>query len=83
MQIAYQDKNGTWYCDGTGDCPMNPFDPENIALVRISIVMRTGKKTSSSSNTGRPAVENRQAGPPDEYTYRVYTTQVSPRNLLF
>ena len=83
MQIAYRDKNGTWYCDGTGACPMNPFDPENIALVRITIVTRSGKRTSSAVNTGRPAVENRQAGNPDEYTYRVYTTQVSPRNLLF
>ncbi len=83
MQIACRDKDGTWYCDGTGACPMNPFDPENIALVRITIVMRTGKKTSSGSNTGRPAIENRTAGPADEYTYRVYTTEVAPRNLLF
>ncbi len=83
MQIAYKDKNGNWYCDGTNTCPMNPFNPENIALLRVSIVMRTSKKTSKTSNTGRPSIENRIAGPADEYTYRVYTTEIAPRNLLF
>ncbi len=83
MQIAYRDKNGTWYCDGSGPCPMDPFDPQDISLIRINIVMRTAVRTTKGAGTGRPAVENRTAGPPDSFSYRVYTIQIVPRNLIY
>ncbi len=38
FQVAYQDLQNNWYCDGNGPCPMVPFDPEKIKKVRISIL---------------------------------------------
>ena len=46
FQIAYKDINEQWYCDGVGPCPMIPFDPKKIKLVRISIISR-----NNASNT--------------------------------
>jgi len=45
FQIAYQDINENWYCDETGPCPMIPFDPRKIKLVRISIISRHNAST--------------------------------------
>jgi len=82
MQIAYRDNNGVWYCSGgSSSCPMNPFDSTSINLIRISIVVRTTLTTGTG--TGRPALENRNAGSPDNFSYRVYTTQIVPRNLIY
>ena len=83
LQIAYRDRDGNWYCaNTTTPCPMNPFDPEKIALVRISIVMRTGKKTEFSRDPW--PLENRRTGPYDpDYSYRVYTVEIAPRNLIY
>ena len=82
LQVAYRDSNGTWYCDGTGPCPMNPFKPEDIDLVRVSIVLRTDRKDFGWKIMKKPGVENGKAGrKSDEYFYRVFTVYVSPRNL--
>ncbi len=83
MQIAYRDDSGNWYCDGSGNCPMDPFNPQDISLIRINIVMRTAVQTTKGTGTGRPAVENRSAGSPDNFSYRVYTVQIVPRNLIY
>ena len=40
FQIAYEDWDGQWYCDGTGPCPMVPFYVKNIKRIRISIISR-------------------------------------------
>lgn len=49
MQVAYQDLQGNWYCDGTGPCPMPVFIPADIKKVRISIIARQGASKDISS----------------------------------
>ncbi len=83
LQIAYQDKEGNWYCHERGSSPMTPFDPSKIRLIRVSIVIRTKAKTDFNKTTGRPALENREEGEPDNYSYRIYTTTFVPRNLFY
>ncbi len=40
FQVAYEDWNNNWYCDGTGPCPMSPFRPRNIKTIRVTIISR-------------------------------------------
>jgi len=85
LQVAYQDNNGNWHCDGhTGDiCPMTPFDPTKIIQIRLTIVVKTKTRYQSSQLKFRPAVENRQAGTiGDKYTYRKYMAMIIPQNLI-
>ena len=87
LQIAYRDKDGNWYCDkncnDTSCCPMSPFDPTKIDLIRINLVARTDKEDLGWTSK-RPSVENREGGSaPDGYFYRVYTVEVKPRNIGF
>ena len=83
LQIAYRDTEGNWYCDGVGNCPMTPFDPEKINLIRLSIVVRSEKKTKISHNPW--PLENRQEELPYDsaFSYRVYTVEIAPRNLIY
>lgn len=83
LQISYQDIEGNWYCtNATSNCPMNPFNPEKIALVKVSIVVKTDKRTSISSNPW--PLENRSDGPYDpNYSYRTYSVEIAPRNLIY
>ncbi len=83
LQVAYRDTDGNWYCDGSGACPMSPFDPGKIDLVRVSIVARTDKKFFGWNIFNRPAVENRTAGTQDGYFYRKYTIYINTRNITF
>jgi len=84
LQVAYRDKDGHWHCDGgTYSCPMSSFKPEDIKLLRVSLVARTDKKDLGWSSVGRPAVENRTAGSTDDYFYRTFTILVKLRNTGF
>ncbi len=83
MQVAYRDNNGIWYCDSsTSTCPMNPFDPTSIDLIRVSLVVRTSGKTSFGFKSQNPwPLENRNSGPFDnDFIYRTYTVYIKPRN---
>jgi len=98
LQVAYLavNDNGTtlWYGEsgcsdsGTGanKCTRDPFEPERIRLIRLTVVLRSPTKDKDRLNDPRycrPAVENRQAGTgPDEcgYQYKVHTIHIHPRN---
>ncbi len=90
LQVAYRDKDGYWYgvsgCNGSGlgdgFCTRNPFDPEEITLIRLSLVVCSEKKVERARGTGRPAVENRNGGAADDFIYRVLTLEVRPRNTM-
>ena len=81
MQIAYQDENGVWYCAGNGTpCPMNPFDPTRIRLVRLTLVIRSSSKVKGGG--GVVKAENGPLWGGDGYNYRAYTVEVAPRNVV-
>uniref|UniRef100_A0A832ED71 Type IV pilus assembly protein PilW n=1 Tax=Desulfacinum infernum TaxID=35837 RepID=A0A832ED71_9BACT len=100
LQVAYlavdNDTTSTtrWYgeanCSGPGlganKCTRNPFQPERIRLIRLTVVLRSPTKDKDRLNDPRycrPAVENRRAGTkPDEcgYQYKVHTVHIHPRN---
>ncbi len=61
--------------------PGEILDNHLPSALRITIVARTGGQ-DTLLGPGRPAVENRVAGEPDYYRYRVLTTTVVPRNLV-
>jgi hypothetical protein len=88
LQIAYQDKEGTWYCDEdpASDCPLDPFDPIQIQMIRLTLVMRGPHKVlenTSNPTYCHPDVENRVGGDECGYRYRVYTVEFMPRNPSF
>ncbi|MCF8037829.1 MAG: prepilin-type N-terminal cleavage/methylation domain-containing protein [Desulfohalobiaceae bacterium] len=85
LQVAYQDKDGAWYCDGSGTGEMSPFAPEEVALIRVSIVVGTrtwpnvlGPNTVSAENG--PDWNGNDYGP--TLHFRVYSISLSPRNFL-
>jgi len=83
LQVAYKDTNGNWYCDGTGSCPMSPFNPEDISLVRITLISRIEKKTGRHLLSRPISAENGPTWGNDKYRYRAYSVSVCPRNLRF
>jgi len=86
LQVAYQDKSGTWYCSSaSAPCPMNPFDPRNITLIRVTLVTRSSdpigvlnnpKYCQPTSVENRTVAANTNCG----YVYRTYSITVQPRN---
>ncbi len=67
------------------NAPLVGMDTSRIKRVRISVVSRstqadTGSKLKFSSG-GRPAMGNRVAGPADNFSRRVFTSTVMPRNI--
>ncbi len=61
------------------------MDTSRIKRVRITVVSRstqadTGGKLKFSSGS-RPAVANRNAGPADNFSRRVFTSTLMPRNI--
>jgi len=83
LQVAYKDTDGNWYCDGQGGCPMSPFNPENISLIRITLISRIEKRTHRDVLSPAISAENGPTWGNDKYHYRVYTINVYPRNLKF
>ena len=80
MQIAYKMGN-TWYCDGAGSCPLDPFYAGEVDLIRISLVVRVGTIPSSDpAYANTTAVENGPSWGNDGSAYRVFTTSIRPRN---
>jgi|GEM_PF-922897 len=95
LQVAYRDDAGTWWgapgCVAGVGCEQNPFKPETINLIRITLLARD---TSSGAvrditrindpNYCRPAGENRVAAALGSaecgYSYRRYTAVIYPRN---
>ncbi len=75
MQIAYK-VGTTWYCDGAGTCPLNPFYAGTVDLIRISLIARIGPSTS----TATVSMENGPNWGNDGNAYQVFTTSVRPRN---
>jgi type II secretory pathway pseudopilin PulG len=86
---------GYWYgkrsCAGQGSgpgnfCALSPFKPEQISLVRLTVVTRSSNVVDASRTNPsycRPAVENRNAaavGSADcGFLYRTYSTVIQPR----
>jgi len=85
LQVAYR-ANGTWYCnDPSTACPSSStFDPEDIELIRLNVVVRSRSLDKIISSTRRrPQVENRVGSNTDDnFTYRVFSETVAPRNLM-
>ncbi len=80
MQIAYK-VGTTWYCDGAGACPLNPFYAGDVDLIRISLVAQVGTISPSDPNYANVInVENGPAWGNDGNTYQAFTTSVRPRN---
>ena len=83
MQIAYLDTSGTWHCDGGGaSCPMDPFDPEAIDLVRITLIAQSKRVKGTVQPTPIQA-ENGPTWNSKDFIYRKYTVLVRPRNTQF
>jgi hypothetical protein len=95
MQIAYQDVNNNWYgeagCVGAGAganfCGFSPFDPKQIQLIRLSIVIKGKAYQGDRVNDPlycRPALENHTGAALGSsecgYVYRTYTAVIQPRN---
>ncbi|HOV86586.1 MAG TPA: hypothetical protein PLM79_09505 [Syntrophobacteraceae bacterium] len=95
MQVAYRDRNGNWYgaagCAGTGVgaglCAMDPFDPRQVAIIRLTLVTRGADSVEGRIYDPaycRPAVENRTAAASGSaecgYVYRTYSAMIQPRN---
>ena len=67
------------------NAPLVGMDTSRIKRVRITVVSRstqadTGGKLKFSSGS-RPAVANRNAGPADNFSRRVFTSTLMPRNI--
>ncbi len=58
-----------------------PAPPFTVRALRITLVGRTSLP-GSQLGPGRPAVEDRAAGPPDRYRWRVLSETVMLRNLV-
>ncbi len=70
-----------WVYNYPGETMPDPLPPvARISAIRISVVGRT-TLTGEQLGPGRPAVEDRPAGPPDRYRWRVLTVRVSMRSL--
>ncbi len=70
-----------WVYNYPGETMPDPLPPvARISAVRISVVGRT-TQAGELLGPGRPAVEDRPAGPPDHYRWRVLTVRVSLRPL--
>lgn len=67
-----------WVFRGGSTNTTMPFQAPTA--VRITVVART-LSPGGALGLGRPAVENRPAGAPDGFRYRVLSTTVVPRNL--
>jgi prepilin-type N-terminal cleavage/methylation domain-containing protein len=84
LQVAYLDSNGNWYCNGSGACPMNPFDPRSITLIRVTLVTRSTDPIGPRNNQKycQPSVENHAmaANTTCGYIYRTYSVTIQPRN---
>ena len=78
MQVAYRDKAGTWYCDGSGTCPMNPFIPGNITLVRITLISQRENTTQNGNLTAQ--AEDGRTWNSTDYSYTPHTVLIRPRN---
>ncbi len=93
LQIAYQDKNNNWYCDGdstndpNNDKEMSPFEPEKIALIRVSIVVGFRAWPDVIGPNTVLGVENGPSWNGQDYDpslhFRVYSISLCPRNFLF
>jgi hypothetical protein len=78
MQVAYKDNTNTWYCDGTGTCPMSPFIPGNITLIRITLISERDRQTQGGTSTAQ--AENGRTWNASDKIYTPYTVAIRPRN---
>ena len=80
MQVAYKDKAGHWHCDGnvTNSCPMSPFIPGDITLIRITLISERKAVVTGDNSTIR--AENGRLWRNREYIYNPYTIVIRPRN---
>ncbi|MCS6915646.1 MAG: PilW family protein [Myxococcales bacterium] len=71
-----------WVFNFAGETmPMTLPKGSVVAAVRITVVGRTAT-AESQLGPGRPAVEDRAAGPPDGFRRRLLTTQVAVRSMV-
>lgn len=70
-----------WIFNVSGETLPVPLPPgARLSLLRISVAVRTAQQ-QDTQGPGRPALENRPAGPPDNYRWRTLTALVSLRPL--
>ncbi len=69
-----------WIFNVAGETLPQVLPAAGKMVLRISLVGRTSQ-ASETLGTGRPAVEDRPAGAPDFYVWRVLTAEVTLRNL--
>jgi len=81
LQIAYLDKNGSWYCYDSSHTSA-PTTIADIRAARINIITRTA--IADPDFTGqRPSLEDHAAGGSDHYRRRVLTSMIKIRNMGF
>ena len=80
MQVAYKDKDGHWHCDGntTYTCPMTPFIPGDITLIRITFISERKAVVPGDNSTIR--AENGSLWRNGKHIYTPYTLVIRPRN---
>ena len=79
LQIAYLDKNGTWYCYDSSHTTA-PSTVSDLRAVRINLVLRSA--IADPDYTGRrQAVEDHAAGGSDHYRRRYFRSFVKMRNM--
>ncbi len=83
FQIAYSDRNGTWYCDGSANCPMSPFETKNISLVRVTVIARTKALGAMRGSSRIVQAENGNTWGTtnDGFVYRAYSITIAPKHL--
>lgn len=79
LQVAYRDTSSNWYCDGTGSCPLISFNPEDIDLLRVTIIARTNPMRRLVKGDAVQA-ENGATWSDGDHVYRTYTAMIRPRN---
>jgi hypothetical protein len=86
LQVAYKDDSGNWYCNGSASstCPMPSFEPQDINMIRLSIVTAR-KKMQGDSTSSNVQIENGPVLGDDAgekgYHFRKYSITFVPRNL--
>lgn len=81
-EVGRSKDDDEWVFNYPGEAMPDPLPAgSRLALIRVTIVARTGLQ-SSPLGPGRPAVEDRPAGPPDQFRWRLLSTTIAPRSLV-
>jgi hypothetical protein len=85
LQIAYQDSDGTWYCNVPGaSSPMDvpPTDIASIRVVEINVLARTDIEDARDTIFRQPSIgDHTVSSSQDGFRRRLLSTKVHVRNM--